>query len=142
MPRMPTALAESAGGVVVRRDDGRLDVLLVGSATTWGLPKGTPAAGEVREETARREVEEETGLEVELLESIGNIRYWFVANGRRVRKTVYYYLMKATGGDISRHDWENERIAWFPLEEALRVMTYPNERDMVRLAGEQAERWM
>lgn len=142
MPRMPTRLAESAGGVVMRRIDNRLEVLLVGSATTWGLPKGTPAAGEERTETARREVEEETGLEVEVIEPIGDIRYWFVANGRRVRKTVYYFLMRAIGGDISLHDWENERIAWFPLEEALRVMTYPNEKEMVRRASEQADRWV
>ncbi|MCL5025908.1 MAG: NUDIX hydrolase [Chloroflexi bacterium] len=139
---MPTKVAESAGGVVVRRVDTGLEVLLVGSTTTWGLPKGTPSAGEERTQTAQREVEEETGLEVEVLEPIGSIRYWFVANGRRVRKTVYYYLMRAMGGDTSRHDWENERIGWFPLEEALRVMTYPNEKEMVRQAGELADKWV
>ncbi len=142
MPRMPIMRAESSGGVVVRRVDGVLHILLVGSASTWGLPKGAPSAGEERAETARREAEEETGLEVEVLEPIGDIRYWFVANGHRVQKTVYYFLMKAIGGDISHHDWENERIAWFPLEEALKVMTYPNEQEIARRAGELASRWV
>ena len=142
MARIPFSIAESAGGVVLRRAENHLEVLLVGSAETWGLPKGTPSDGEERRETARREVQEETGLEVEVLEPVGDIRYWFMAGGRRVRKTVYYFLMREIGGDISRHEWEHERIAWFPLEEALRVMSYPNEAEMVRQASERAEKWM
>jgi 8-oxo-dGTP pyrophosphatase MutT (NUDIX family) len=119
----------------MRRLDGEQQVLLVGSSDTWGLPKGTPSEGEERIDTARREVCEETGLEVEVIDSLGEIRYWFVAGGQRVHKTVHYYLMAPVGGDISLHDWENERIAWFPIEEALRVMTYSNEADLVRRAG-------
>jgi 8-oxo-dGTP pyrophosphatase MutT (NUDIX family) len=134
--RLPIALAESSGGVVVRRGDGTLEVLLVGSTDTWGLPKGTPAEGEGRVDTAQREVREETGLSVQVLEILGEILYWFVAGGKRVRKTVHYFLMVPTGGDIEQHDWENERIGWFPLEEALRIMSYANEAEMVKLAGE------
>jgi 8-oxo-dGTP pyrophosphatase MutT (NUDIX family) len=136
--RLPVTIAESAGGVVLRREAGGLQALLVGSATAWGLPKGTPFEGEQRIDTALREVQEETGLEVEVISLLGDIRYWFVAGGRRVRKTVYYFLMRPIGGDISRHDWENERIEWFPVEEAQRIMAYPNEAEMVRLAVEVA----
>ena len=52
----------------------------------------------------------------------------------RVCKTVYYYLMVPTGGDISRHDPEYDRVAWFPVDQALAVMTYPNEAEMLRRA--------
>ena len=72
------------------------------------MPKGTPDGDETPEETALREVTEETGLQVRILDTIGDIHYRFVRNGRRIDKTVHYYLMEATGGDLSDHDHEIE----------------------------------
>jgi len=136
--RLRTARAVSAGGVVYRWQGERPEVVLVGREDTgvWGLPKGTPQDAETLEQTAQRETEEETGLEVQVLQPLGQIDYWFVADGRRIHKTVYYYLMAAVGGDTSRHDPEYDFARWFPVDEALAVMTYPNEAEMVRLARE------
>ena len=87
-------------------------------AATWSLPKGTPDGDETPEETALREVNEETGLEVRILDTIGDIHYRFVRDGRRIDKTVHYYLMEATGGDLADHDHEFEEVRWFELGEA------------------------
>ena len=81
----------------------------------WSLPKGTPDGDETPEETALREVHEETGLQVRILDTIGDIHYRFVRDGRRIDKTVHYYLMEATGGDLADHDHEFEEVRWFEL---------------------------
>jgi 8-oxo-dGTP pyrophosphatase MutT (NUDIX family) len=109
---------------------GGIEVALCGrsSQSLWALPKGTPEHGETRAQTALREVSEETGLEVVIRDYIGDIDYWFVLpGGARCHKTVYYYLMTATGGDMSRHDDEFDDVRWFPASEALRTMTHQNE---------------
>jgi 8-oxo-dGTP pyrophosphatase MutT (NUDIX family) len=99
----------------------------------WALPKGTPEDGESREQTALREASEETGLDVVAERFIGSIDYWFVrpGDGARCHKTVYYYMMSANGGDTARHDGEFDRVAWFPVREALMLMTYKNEVEVV-----------
>ena len=134
MPRLKITRAESSGGVVLRSQNGGFEVVLVGRVEqgTWALPKGTPHRAETREETALRETREETGLEVRIVGPIDSIFYLFMLRHARVAKTVYYYLMVSTGGDTSRHDPEYDRVAWFPVAEALKVMTYPNEAAMVR----------
>lgn len=139
MPRLQTKRAVSAGGVVYREEGGRLEILLCGRASQglWALPKGTPDGNETLEQTAMREVEEETGLKVAIKQKIGAIRYWFTVQEEGVRyyKTVHYYLMEPTGGDLSAHDWEFDVVQWFPFEEALPLMTYTNEASMVQKAG-------
>ncbi len=142
MARLKTTRAESAGGVVLRGQPGSLEVILVGrrEPPTWALPKGTPKPHETREQTALRETSEETGLEVRIVAPIDSITYWFAVPRSRVCKTVYYYLMVPTGGDTSHHDPEYDRVAWFPVAEALKVMTYPNEAEMVRRAVQLVER--
>ena len=102
------------------------------SQSLWALPKGSPEPGELREQTALREVSEETGLDVVILGYIGDIDYRFVLpSGARCHKTVYYYLMTATGGDMSDHDSEFDDVRWFPAVEALWTMTYQNEVNIV-----------
>jgi len=137
MQRFRTLAAVSAGGVVTRWVDGRLQVALVGDSRrdAWYLPKGGLAEGETIEQAALREVREETGLDVRLLRPIREIEYWFFVKGARVHKRVHYFLMEAVGGDFSRRDWENDRAGWFDLDEALRVMTYENEAEVVREAA-------
>lgn len=136
MAKLKTTRAESAGGVVYRRVDRTIEVVLVGRSEqgSWFLPKGTPRSGETRDQTAVRETSEETGLDVRIIEPIGSINYWFVAGRQRIHKTVYYYLMVPTGGDLSRHDPEYDRVAWFPIDQALAVLTYSNDADIVRRA--------
>ena len=130
--------AVSAGGVVYRVREGRPEIVLVARPVTnlWALPKGTPNPGESLEETALREVSEETGLEVEIVEPISEIAYSFhVTDGRvRIDKVVHHFLMTATGGDVSRHDHEYDLVGWYGLTEALRLMTYDNERTVVERA--------
>lgn len=127
----------SAGGVVYRHGRHGIEVVLCGrrAEELWALPKGTPAPGEPLERTALREVEEETGLRVAIEAWVGEIRYQFTdAEGRRFDKRVTHHLMRPTGGDLARHDGEYDEVRWFPLEEALRLIRYPNERDIVQRA--------
>jgi 8-oxo-dGTP pyrophosphatase MutT (NUDIX family) len=125
----------SAGGVVRRVGESGDEVVLCGRGqpTTWGLPKGTPEPGETRDQTALREVTEETGLEVEIDGPLDSIEYWFVRPSDRAlcHKTVHYYLMSATGGDTSRHDHEFDVVRWFPVQEAVGTMTHENEARIV-----------
>ena len=145
MARLRTALATSAGGIVVSADRARPS-LVVGmrrrarDAVTWTLPKGTPDPGESVEETALREVGEETGLVVRIIEPLPSIEYEFVQNGQRIHKTVHYFLMAPTGGDLSRHDLEFERVRWVPFEEAASLLSFATERDLVATAGERVDR--
>lgn len=103
---------------------------------TWTLPKGTPDPGETIEETAIREVGEETGLVVRIVEPLPSIEYVFVQDGRRIHKTVHYFLMVPTGGDLSRHDAEFERVRWVPFDEAGGLLSFPTERELVATAAE------
>ena len=125
----------AAGGVVCRNGDGRVEVVLCGrkDPLVWALPKGGPEAAETREQTALREVREETGLEVATSDFIDTATYWFVRSndGVRCHKTVFYYLMEATGGDTSRHDREFDEVEWLPADKALRILTYTNEAKIV-----------
>ncbi len=140
MARLREGVATSAGGIVIRLVDGRPQ-LVVGmrrrerDGLTWTLPKGTPKSGETLEETALREVAEETGLEVGITGGLGSIEYWFVQRGVRIHKTVHYFSMEPRGGDLSRHDREFEQVRWIDLEEAHSTLTFETERDLVARAA-------
>jgi 8-oxo-dGTP pyrophosphatase MutT (NUDIX family) len=98
---------------------------------TWSLPKGTPTHGESREQTAVREVGEETGLDVRITEPLESIEYTFVQHGTRIHKTVHYFLMEPTGGDLSRHDREFEQVRWIAFDDASGLLTFETERALV-----------
>ena len=134
----------SAGGVVVRRSHGAwLEVLLCGRERPriWALPKGTPNTGESLEETARREVEEETGIKVRIDREIGHIEYSFhrPGDGAPCDKVVHFYLMLPIGGDISRHDAEFDRVEWMEADRARQRLTHANEARLVEKAISIAE---
>jgi 8-oxo-dGTP pyrophosphatase MutT (NUDIX family) len=136
-----TRFEHSAGGVVARERDGSVELVLASRRTrkgelVWGLPKGLVEEGERPEDAAVREVREETGLEASLRHSLGEITYWFVWGGERVRKKVSFYLMEGVGGDISAHDHEMEEVRWFPLGEALAAAAYKTEQDVIRRAAD------
>jgi 8-oxo-dGTP pyrophosphatase MutT (NUDIX family) len=101
----------------------------------WSLPKGHIEPGETPEQAAVREVEEETGIAGVILAELGTIDFWFVADGRRIHKTVQHFLMRATGGELSDADIEVTEVAWVPLPEIARQLAYPDERGLVDTAG-------
>jgi 8-oxo-dGTP pyrophosphatase MutT (NUDIX family) len=139
--RLRASTATSAGGIVVRFDEG-IASLVVGARRrdrdilTWTLPKGTPNPGETREQTAIREVAEETGLEVQITDVLDSIEYWFIRRGTRIHKTVHYYLMEPIGGDLSDHDHEFDQVRWVRFDEAPDLLTFETERALVARAAE------
>jgi len=87
------------------------------------------------EETALREVTEETGLEVRIVAPIDHIEYDFVQGGARIHKTVHFWLMEPVGGDLSRHDHEFAEVRWVPLVDAPGLLTFETERLLVEQAA-------
>ena len=133
---MKTRHEISAGGVVYRREGDALEIALAARRTrrgelAWGLPKGAIEVDEAPEQAAVREVLEETGLEAEIEGDLGTIRYFYVWEGVRVRKQVHFFLMRATGGDVSLHDEEMEDVQWFPVRRARKRASYRGEREVL-----------
>lgn len=81
-------------------------------------------------------MKEETGLDARVMDKLGESDYWFFSNRdrARVRKTVHFYLLECVGGDTAAHDWEVQDVKWVSLDEAMRVLTYKGEREMVEKA--------
>ncbi|WP_293173949.1 NUDIX hydrolase [Oceanithermus sp.] len=129
----------SAGGVLL--DDG-CRVLLIRTTNlkgepVWTLPKGLIEPGETPEQAALREVREETGYAAEIVRALEPSTYWFVRDGRKVKKRVDWFLMRPLG-KVGEHDHEVETAAWFTLEEALGRLRYRGDRDLVRRLLEEA----
>ena len=125
----------SAGGVVVRRMQGRPFVAVVRVRDQiLALPKGHPDGKESAAEAAQREVREETGLEAELVERLGDVKYWYVRDGERVMKIVAFFLFRYRSGSVENHDHEVEEALWIPLDEAPRRLAYKGEREMAEAA--------
>jgi 8-oxo-dGTP pyrophosphatase MutT (NUDIX family) len=125
----------SAGGVVVRRMHGRPFVAVVRVRDEiLALPKGHPDGDESAAAAARREVREETGVEADLVEKLGDIRYWYARGGKRVMKIVSFFLFRYRSGSVADHDHEVEEALWIPLEEASGRLAYKGEREMVESA--------
>jgi 8-oxo-dGTP pyrophosphatase MutT (NUDIX family) len=134
-----TTRAVSCGGIVVRQGNSGPELVLGcrrrdDRSRAWSLPKGTPDGDESIEQTALREVTEETGLDVHIVTPVGPVEYYFMQHGKRIHKIVHYFLMEATGGDLERHDHEFEEVRWVPLKEARTLMSYTTERDIVEQA--------
>jgi 8-oxo-dGTP pyrophosphatase MutT (NUDIX family) len=146
----------SAGGVVIRNTtegwqmaviepQKELSVARKGRKTSQkmllALPKGLVDPGEKPEQTALREVREETGLTTSVITKLGDIKYAYVrswGDNQRVFKIVSFYLLRYESGDIDciSNDMriEVKRALWIPLESAYRKITYRGEKDMVRRA--------
>ncbi|MEU0497195.1 NUDIX hydrolase [Mycobacterium sp. NPDC006124] len=142
--RLRTVHETSAGGLVIDGIDGPADgqvAALIGRVDRrgrmlWSLPKGHIEQGETAEQTAIREVAEETGIQGSVLAALGSIDYWFVTEGRRVHKTVHHYLMRFLDGELSDEDVEVTEVAWVPLTDLPSRLAYADERKLAQVAGE------
>lgn len=117
-----------------------LEVALVAvkGGSVWCLPKGLVDKGEIPEETALREVTEETGLKGRIIEKLGEIKYWYYIKeeNAKCKKTVHFFLMEYEGGDLRKHDWEVDDASWFPIDEAVKKARYKGEKVMIEKARE------
>ncbi|MQA08489.1 MAG: NUDIX domain-containing protein [Pseudonocardiaceae bacterium] len=137
--RLKTVDETSAGGLML--DGSGKNVVLIGrldrkGRLLWSLPKGHIESGETPEQTAVREVAEETGIHGRAMHPLGTIDYWFVAEKRRVHKTVHHFLMRATSGELSDEDVEVTEVAWVPLADLESRLAYADERRLARRAQE------
>jgi len=128
----------SAGGLVVDTT-GKLGLLIgrrdqkdaSGKRILWSLPKGHIEEGETPEQAALREVQEETGIESIIEKSLGVIDFWFMAGGKRIHKTVHHYLFRESGGLLAAQETEVDEVAWFPLNEIVEKLAYPDEKKLI-----------
>ncbi|MBI3615969.1 MAG: NUDIX hydrolase [Candidatus Omnitrophica bacterium] len=133
----------SSGGIVFRKTGAGLRVALISreGGKIWCLPKGLIEKGESVQETALREVREETGLIGKIVRKLGDVSYWYVSDeeGTKFFKKVSFFLLKHQGGNTRHHDFEVDEVAWMPVEKALRKLTYESERRLMlrakRLVG-------
>ena len=129
----------SAGGLVVDLSGER--GLLIGrhdkrGRTLWSLPKGHIEVGETPEAAALREVEEETGIVSKITRSLGVIDFWFMADGKRIHKTVHHFLFFEIRGDLTPQISEVDVVDWFPLDEIATRLAYPDERKLIARSGD------
>jgi 8-oxo-dGTP diphosphatase len=120
----------AAGGVV--QAEGRL-VLLVHRPkyNDWSFPKGKTEPNETIDEAAIREVREETGLTCRITRELPPVRYHVNRKGAVGPKVVYYFLMEPSSGNLKVNDYEIDRAEWFDLDDAMRVLTYDHDRQLL-----------
>jgi 8-oxo-dGTP pyrophosphatase MutT (NUDIX family) len=145
-PQIPTLEQISAGGVAFRLNDAQIEVAIcaVKPSRRWQIPKGLIDAGERDEEAALREVREEAGIECELLEKIETVEYWYFAQhkGERVRyhKFVHFFLLRYLSGDTANHDHEIAEARFVPIGEAVEMLAFKSEKDVVKKAKDLIEK--
>jgi len=139
---LPTLHQISSGGVVFRGTpkDAEIVVIQTASEKRWQLPKGLMDAGETVEQAAVREVREESGIEAEIIEPAREIEYWFTANydgeRRRYHKRVHFFVMRYISGSVEDHDHEVAEARWVLIREALKLLQFKSEREVVETAAE------
>ena len=136
---MRTIREVSAGGVIYREQEGQLFIALIRVRKRWGLPKGHVEQGERIDETAVREVREETGLLGKVKRKLGTISYTYRAKSKdgeaiRISKRVTFFLLRYLEGEVHGHDYEVDEARWFPIHQALGKLVFATERKMVRKA--------
>ena len=133
----------SAGGVVMNAAHEIVVIVPTRRAAdgsrVLALPKGHPDGRESSAEAALREVREEAGVQAKVVDSLGEVRYWYQRGGRRIAKAVEFFLLRYVSGDVADHDHEVEDARWIPADEAAEMLTYDGEREMVRRALSRCE---
>lgn len=129
----------SAGGVVFKKESGKTLILVAQHSQHhgWVFPKGLIGdheKGETKETTALREVEEETGIIARIVKPLSSIFYWYVFEGEKIKKTVYYFLMEFVSGDTKNHDHEMENVEWLSTEEVEKRLTYKGDKAVWQVA--------
>jgi mutator protein MutT len=140
---LPVSNEVSAGGIAIRIEDGVAYAACIGRRNRagrleWCLPKGHLEVGETPEQAAVREVAEETGIEAEIIQSLGTIDYWFTGDDRRVHKVVHHFLLEARNAEITPAndpDQEAEEARWIPVTSLGQELAFPNERKMAQAAA-------
>jgi 8-oxo-dGTP pyrophosphatase MutT (NUDIX family) len=123
----------SAGGVIFKKQ-GEENLILVCQHSLhhgWVFPKGLIGdhiEGEKKEDTALREVEEESGVKGKIIKLLSPVDYWYFFKGEKIHKTVYYFLMEYLSGDITKHDREMEDVEWLPETEVEKRLTYSSDK--------------
>jgi ADP-ribose pyrophosphatase YjhB (NUDIX family) len=135
-PASPAVEETSAGGLVIDFDRDPISTVIIGrydrrGRMVWSLPKGHIEAGETRQQTAEREVREETGIIGRVIGELGTVDFTFVAEGRRIHKTVHHFILERTGGEISTEDVEVADVAWVALSDVQARLTYSDERRLL-----------
>lgn len=148
---MKTERQISSGGIIFRRnpfsihplekgEDGGIEVALISvkEGKVWRLPKGLRENGEGIARTAHREVKEETGLDGKIIKLIDHIQYFYAhkeaGETKRFFKIVYFFLMEFTGGDVANHDSEADDCQWFPIDDAIKMVEYKDEKEILKKA--------
>lgn len=138
--RRLTRVEETSAGGFVLAQDGSMRVALIGRETRsgridWCVPKGHPEGEENHEQAAIREIAEETGLEVEIIERLGDIKYEFAAGNKLISKTVHHFLMRQVGGYLTvENDPQQEAVdvQWFAIDNLHVTLAHENERRIAR----------
>src|ERR1043166_4142797 len=136
---MRTLREVSAGGVIYAVRDGKVWIALIHVRKRWGLPKGHVEKGERTRQTAIREVREETGLLGRIERKLGTISYTYRGKSKtgeaaRISKRVTFFLLRYLEGEVYGHDYEVDEARWFPIDVALKKLTFATEKKMVRKA--------
>lgn len=126
----------SAGGAVYRRTNGGIEWLVIQPAGTnrWQLPKGNIEEGESAQETAVREVAEETGVQARVIEKIDTVRYFYVREGIRIAKSVAFFLMEYESGKagVSKaSEHEISAVEFMPTNEAIACLTFKDDKAVI-----------
>ena len=139
MPK--TRNEHSSGGAVIDLRDGAPFVAMIATRgrSRWGLPKGAVSEGETSEQAALREVQEETGLDAEIVARLDTIEYFFRAGDTLIKKSVDFYLMHYVGGTLTPQLSEVDDVEWVPLYEGIERASFDSERKLLEMAAQQID---
>lgn len=140
-PRSKTRSEYSSGGAVISVRNGLAYVAMIATrgGTRWGLPKGAVSQGETSEAAALREVQEETGLEADIIKPLDTIEYFFRAGDTLIRKRVDFYLMVHTGGELTPQLSEVDDVEWVELSEAIGRASFASEKKLLEAVQQELE---
>ncbi len=130
----------SAGGVVFKEENEKIFILLIRVKKRWSFPKGNIERNEKKEEAAVREVREETGIEAEVIDYLGDIEYWYYLEGYKIHKFVYYYLMKYKSGEITPQKEEIDEARFVELEKCYETLSYDKDKNILKKAEDKLKK--